>query len=132
MDHHGLKGPRPGSLAGAVLVSASLFAVAFAVGCSSPGGATYCDVKPVLDEYCVRCHATGNQFGAPFSLATYASTRGTYQDRLIYEEAARVVTEGMMPPTSWELVPPVMPLEQEQIDLLEEWALLGAPSGGCR
>jgi hypothetical protein len=72
------------------------------------------------------------QNGAPFSLATYAATRGTYQDRPIYELAAEAVMEGSMPPTFLDVEPPVLPLEEDEIALIDEWALLGAPSGGCK
>jgi uncharacterized membrane protein len=103
------------------------------VSCGPAASApTYCEVKPVLDAHCVRCHAVPAQQGAPFSLATYASLRDFYGDQVIYERVSEAVTSGVMPPTRLDLQPPVEPLAQDEIALLSEWALAGAPSGGCQ
>lgn len=102
---------------------------------SSDGGAgdsgqstdelTYCDVEPIVDRYCVRCHSDPPQNDAPMALTTWEAIES------VRERASDLVAGGFMPFTGLNLTPPVEPLPQEEKALLLEWLDSGAPQGAC-
>jgi hypothetical protein len=85
----------------------------------------YRDIKPMLDAYCVNCHAEGAI--APFSLDAYASAQA------VAALLPASVESRQMPP--FLAAPAVRPLRYDaslsdaQIELLSTWVELGAPMG---
>lgn len=85
----------------------------------------YADIKPILDGRCISCHSEGNI--GPFTLDTYDAAL-TARESILTQ-----VSTGQMPP--WDADPGHTEyrydpsLSDEQIDLIERWALGGAPEG---
>jgi len=101
------------------------------LGCSSGGAVTYCDVQPIVASRCERCHAEPPEHGAPFPLTDYAATQAHYQGEPIYERMARAVRSGAMPPVTLPVEPPVVDLDEDEVELIGAWSDAGAPSGDC-
>lgn len=80
------------------------------------------DVAPILAANCIRCHGVPALGGAPsaFRLDTYADAQ-----LMADEMAARVSGTGAP-------MPPRFPLDDYQIETLENWAAVGAPRGAPR
>jgi uncharacterized membrane protein len=107
-------------------------AVVFQLGCGEKidpvsgdfdpvdGGVTYSeDMKPILDENCIRCHASDKsgpeRNGAPLSV-----NLDTYEGASASSEAANVrVQSGSMPP--------IGPLDSADRELFQQWVEDGAP-----
>lgn len=101
-------------------------------GCSSgDGSVTYCDVEPIIEDRCQRCHDDPPENGAPFSLADYDATQAHYEGAPVYERMAEAVRSDSMPPVTLSVEPPVMDLTEQQVELIGAWADAGAPAGGC-
>lgn len=83
------------------------------------------DVAPILYAHCVECHRAGEI--APMSLVTYAETRPWAR------AIAQRVRDGVMPP--WHADAPEGTFRNErrltaaQKEIIERWALDGAPEG---
>ncbi len=87
----------------------------------------YCDVEPIFEDKCVRCHSDGGDVATPFSLERYddVDERATAIKRAIRGTGA-----GSMPPVGvYDVDPDVEPLSDEERDLLSEWIAGGAPEG---
>lgn len=82
---------------------------------------TYCDVKPVFEESCERCHGETPQYGAPISLTTYHQI---YSNRSTIEVYVRA---DIMPFTGSGIQPPVEPLTPDDKQLILDWIDGGAP-----
>jgi uncharacterized membrane protein len=111
-------------------VSVGLAWAAIACGGSS-GPVTYCDVQPILENRCVRCHGEPPQHGAPFVLNSYEATQETFVDAPMYEWMANAVSTDFMPPVTLDATPPVEDLTSVEVDTIVTWADAGAPAGGC-
>lgn len=103
------------------------------LACSGGEGdsATYCEVKPIVESRCERCHGDPQEHGAPFSLADYEATQADYEGEPIYERMARAVRTDVMPPVTFDVEPPVQDLTDHEVETIGTWADAGAPSGGC-
>lgn len=86
---------------------------------------TWCDVEPILEANCQRCHTDPPENGAPFPLLTYADTQVGESPR--YEQMGVVVSQDFMPPTWLEVDPPVEALPCSEKHTLLEWVNQGAP-----
>jgi hypothetical protein len=107
--------------------------LAFVAGCSAPtGGPSYCDVAPIIETYCLRCHGEPQENQAPFPLVSYASTQASYAGEAIYKRMGNAIDSEFMPPTDLSLSPPVQALPAQERALVQEWVVRGAPSGGCK
>lgn len=83
----------------------------------------YCDIVPILDESCRRCHTDPPVHGAPFPLATYEEVQA---------KAARMhhaVETDYMPYQGIALEPPVESLSSADKTNLLEWLAADAPRG---
>ena len=83
---------------------------------------TWCDVEPILQAHCQRCHTEPQQNAAPFPLLTYEDT----QEDERYELMASAVGRDFMPPTWLVVDPPVEPLPCSEKQTLLEWIDQGA------
>ncbi len=89
----------------------------------------YCDVQPIFEEKCVRCHQEdGDVSGAP-ALDEYELVRARAGS--IKSAITRGGATGMPPVgvDAYDVDPPVEPLTDEELDLLVEWTTGGAPEG---
>ena len=83
------------------------------------------DIAPIVFNACASCHRAGGP--APFSLTTYDDVRRRAT------QIAQVTKSRFMPP--WKVEPEVghfvgqRPLTDREIDLIEQWAKIGAPAG---
>lgn len=116
---------------------AALFALA-ATGCGDEepeDGVTYCQVKPVLDEKCRRCHGDPLANDAPVSLATFDAIHAEYpagSGDEAWQLMEQMVSGGVMPPLPLQPTDgkgPVLPLTDDERELLLEWLDAGAPRG---
>ena len=106
-----------------------------AVGCASsdPGKApTFCDVLPILQSKCQRCHQDPTQNSAPFPLLTYSDTQVPAPTpdkpaRKRFEQMRTAVESGVMPDQTQDLEPPVSALSCEEKATLLAWLRAGAP-----
>jgi len=100
------------------------------VGKRTDGGAldaqlTWCDVEPILQAHCQRCHTDPQENGAPFPLLSYADTQeGTPTHR--FEQMGAAVERDFMPPQWLEVDPPVEPLPCSEKATLLAWIDQGA------
>lgn len=109
------------------------------IGCSEAEsrseGPTYCeDVRPIVEEKCVRCHAETPKNGAPFSLTTYADFQQPHPvaaELEVGELAISAIESGRMPATSVDLDPKVEPLTKEEKKILLEWLDSKRERGDC-
>ncbi len=96
---------------------------------------TYCeDVRPIVEEKCVRCHASTPKNGAPFSLTTYEDFQKPHPvaaELEIGELAFSAIESGRMPATSIALDPKVEPLTKEEKNVLLEWLDSTRERGDC-
>ena len=87
---------------------------------------TWCDVEPILEARCQRCHTDPPQNGAPFPLLTYADTQaGDSPQR--YEQMGAAISADFMPPQWLAVDPPVEALPCSEKHTLLEWVNQGAP-----
>lgn len=127
-----------GALAsGALCALAALFASACSDDEESPPKVSYCDVVPVLEARCRRCHGEPQANGAPISLATLEAIHAEYppgSGRAASHMMVQMIEGGWMPPLTLQTDDgqgPVAPLGEEQRSLLLEWLRDGAPRGDC-
>jgi uncharacterized membrane protein len=90
------------------------------------GSLTWCDVAPILEAKCQRCHAEPTENGAPFPLETYADTQVEESSKRSHLMRSAVSTD-FMPPTVFRLEPPVEPLTCEEKRTLLAWLDDGTP-----
>lgn len=83
---------------------------------------TWCDVEPILEAHCQRCHTEPQQNGAPFPLLTYEDT----QEDERYEMMGGAVGRDFMPPVWLDVDPPVQPLPCSEKQTLVTWVDQGA------
>lgn len=121
--------------------------VCAAAGCSNggetndegKGGATngegaigFCDVDPILEAKCRRCHGDPTIHGAPFSLVGFESLDAEYpagSGTPLPEAMVRAIESDFMPYRSSLIDPPVQDLTAEEETLLVSWLKAGAPRG---
>lgn len=84
---------------------------------------TWCDVAPILEARCQRCHTDPPKNGAPFPLLSYEDT----QEEERYEQVGDAVSRDFMPPLWLEVDPPVEPLSCGEKETLLAWIEQGAP-----
>jgi uncharacterized membrane protein len=107
--------------------------VCTSVACSdAPALVTYCDVQPIIEARCVRCHGDPTEHSAPFSLTSYVATQQTYFDAPIYERMAVAVRADSMPPVTLDVTPPVVDVTSAEEAQIVDWADAGAPAGDCQ
>jgi hypothetical protein len=122
-----------------VTLVALLFGATCAWGCGSESEAAtgspalgYCDVEPVLADYCVRCHGDPPEHHAPFPLTSYAALQEEFppgSGQVIWELIEQPVADDFMPFTGITLEPPVATLPPELKKRLLDWLAAGAPAG---
>jgi hypothetical protein len=89
-----------------------------------------CDVDDVLARKCRRCHATPARHGAPFPMYTWTQLQVPRRDQPLYVQLGIVVKSGFMP-YAIPANPPVLPLSDQEKQILLEWVGAGAPRGSC-
>jgi hypothetical protein len=110
---------------GCVVVAASFLALV-ASGCGEPPAVTYYrDVKPLLDDRCMRCHTAGGIAGISFE---------TYEDTALMKELiVDAVENNIMPPwlaeAGCEEYQDDPSLSVEEKAMLRTWMELDAPEG---
>ncbi len=84
----------------------------------------YCDVSPIFDAKCRRCHTSPPENGAPFSLEGYeaVSSRADLIEHVI--QIDYMPYRGGPP-----LEPPVQDLTKDEEARIVEWVENGAPRG---
>lgn len=95
----------------------------------------FCDVAPVLESYCWRCHSDPPANFAPFPLTTWEKTQENHpggSGKPIWQHMETMVSQDLMPPTTFPLEPPVEPLPEAEKAKLLEWLRAGAPEGDCQ
>lgn len=85
---------------------------------------TWCDVAPILEARCQRCHTDPPKNGAPFPLLSYDDT----QDDERYEQVGNAVSRDFMPPLWLEVDPPVEALSCGEKETLLAWIEQDAPA----
>jgi len=85
---------------------------------------TWCDVEPILQAHCQRCHTDPPENGAPFPLLTYADTQDGSPAR--YDQMAAALDRDFMPPQWLDVDPPVEPLPCGEKATLLAWIDQGA------
>ena len=101
-------------------------------GSGSTSTLGYCDVAPIIEAKCLRCHGEPQENGAPFPLTSYEmliaeSPHGSGTP--LYERMSEAITTDFMPATWMELDPPVEDLTQHEEATLVEWFEAHAPAG---
>jgi hypothetical protein len=91
------------------------------------GNAGWCDVAPIIEAKCQRCHRDPPENAAPFALLDYDDTQvmGSVPR---YQVMRSMVSAGFMPPVTAELSPPVEPLTCSEKTTLLSWLDAGAPA----
>ena len=94
---------------------------------------SWCDVAPILEEKCQRCHRDPPDNGAPFPLLTYADTQESDParddpERKRFEVMLLAVGEDLMPPVSLLVEPSVVDLTCEERTTLLTWLAAEAPA----
>jgi uncharacterized membrane protein len=86
------------------------------VGDIGAGDATYTlDIKPIIDNNCIMCHAATPINGAPMSLVTYEQVKDAILNRPLVEKISKAQGEpGMMPYGGTRL-------PQASINLIIKW-----------
>lgn len=114
-------------LSAAVLLVAGCGDKADPLGAPMPGNGnggltTYAtDVKPILDQNCIRCHSTGNT-GAERNGAPPDVNFNTYELAVANSERANIrIQAGTMPPTGG--------LETAERATFQQWINDGTPRG---
>lgn len=103
-----------------------LVQTAFGCGPSEESGKspTYCEVRPIVENKCLRCHTDDGDAETPFNLETYEEVI----DRI--SDVEREVQRGTMP-LRLNLEPEVEPLTTTEKDTILAWIDAGAPPGDC-
>ena len=91
------------------------------------GSLGWCDIEPILEAKCQRCHRDPPENGAPFALLDYDDTQvmGSVPRHQVMRS---MVSAGFMPPVTAELSPPVEPLTCSEKTTLLSWLDAGAPA----
>lgn len=101
------------------------FVVVTALACTEPAVTYHRDVKPLIDDKCMRCHSEGGISGIPFE--TYESTA------LMKELIVDAVERNIMPPwlaeAGCEEYQDDPSLTVEEKAMLRTWMELDAPEG---
>ena len=80
-----------------------------------PDLVTYQQVKPIIDNACLNCHANPPQNAAPMPLVSYQNVREAVLNR-------NLINRISLPESNGALMPPGGPrLPQASIDLMVEW-----------
>ena len=111
----------------------SLFACAGTDGESSAQELAYCDVEPIIERYCLRCHGDPLDHHAPFSLTSWDLMQEDYPPGSgipIWQAMEDPIERNVMPMESFPLDPPVEPLPEADKARLLAWIRAGAPRGG--
>jgi len=88
----------------------------------APDEPGWCAAQVVIQAKCQRCHGEPTEYGAPFSLLTYADTQVV--DRKgspRYEKMKAALEAEYMPPQFLELSPPVEALTESESATLLAW-----------
>lgn len=125
---------RPGGTLGGFLGLGIVLTLTACGGSGDAGAARqelgYCDVEPVIERYCVRCHADPTEHHAPFPLTSWEATQGESAGGVpIWERMRSAVSTGFMPFQGLALDPPVEPLPADEEAMLLDWLDAGAPRG---
>jgi len=122
--------------------------VALAVGCSSSGKSDgtsggeggpepvkWCDAYKIINCTCQQCHQNPPLHGAPIPLMTYDDTQAPFgkPPGTVWQEMQSVIGNRFMPftgPTDPPVMPPVMPLTDEQQATILAWLAQGATAEG--
>ncbi len=93
---------------------------------------THCDVAPLIERHCLRCHSDPPDHFAPFPLATWDQLQAETSPGSgvpLWQAMADSIERGFMPPESFDIEPRVEPLPAADKDLLLSWLHDGAPRG---
>ena len=85
------------------------------------------DIAPIFYDKCTQCHHSGGV--APFSLIDYATASAFSNSGAI----SYMVSNGLMPPwppdSTYQNYAHERTLDQNEIDLILDWANIGSPEG---
>ncbi len=98
---------------------------------------TYCQVQPIIQSRCLRCHGDPQENFAPMPITSFDVIHANYPsdvERPLWKFMHQMVAASAMPPAPDfnDLVPPVDQLTEDERALLLDWLSGGAPRGaGC-
>ena len=110
---------------------AAMFLAFAAVGCTNDSTSDLIDdpndivitynenVKTIIDNNCIVCHAATPVNGAPMSLTTYQNVKDAVQTRGLLDRISRAQGESGMMPNGGTRLP------QHQIDIIAQWSAQG-------
>ena len=110
---------------------AAIFLALSAIGCTNDSTSDLIDdepidvvrynenIKSIIDNNCISCHAATPINGAPMSLTTYDHVKDAVQTRGLIDRISRAQGEPGMMPNGGTRLP------QNQIDLISQWNAQG-------
>ena len=98
----------------------------------APVPVPWCVAYRIINCVCQQCHQNPPLHGAPIPLMTYDDTQAPFSNTLtVAQEMADVVATRAMPSTGDKTVmPPVLPLSDDDYDTLLNWFAQGATDLG--
>jgi cytochrome c5 len=89
-----------------------------------------CKVDDVFASKCRRCHTIPPRHGAPLVFLTWEDTRRDRMGQPLFSVIGRAVKSGFMP-YRIEANPPVVPLTEDEKQIILDWVDAGAPREDC-
>lgn len=110
-----------------------------ALNCSDAGAGTSfpCDVAPIIEKKCQRCHNSPEVIAkcfadktcdmGPFPLLTWSDTRRRYGLQRVVDYLPEVIERKIMPEMSADIQPPVEPLTDDEYKKMLAWVRSCSP-----
>jgi hypothetical protein len=95
-----------------------------------PNSGLPCKLDAVFVAKCRRCHTIPTRHGAPFVFLTWEDMKQERAGQRLPELIGRAVRSGFMPHRI-EANPPVLPLTDEEKNIILDWVEEGAPREDC-
>jgi hypothetical protein len=96
----------------------------------APDSGLPCKVDDVFAAKCRRCHTIPTRHGAPFVFLTWQDMQQERAGQKLPTLIARAVRSNFMP-YRMEANPPVLPLSDEEKQIILDWVDAGAPREDC-
>jgi hypothetical protein len=114
------------------------------LNCGDAGAGTSfpCDVAPIIESKCQRCHNTADVLSTceankscergPFPLLTWSDTRRQFGTGMrVVDYLPEVIERKIMPLTSADVQPPVEPLTDDEQKTMVAWVRSCAPAAAA-
>lgn len=95
-----------------------------------PNSGLPCAVDAAFAAKCRRCHTIPTRHGAPFVFLTHADTQQERNGQRLSELIGRAVRTNFMP-YRIDANPPILPLSDEEKQIILDWVDAGAPRDDC-